>query len=105
MIPALLSRQQNRHDLREISRAGEESRKENTPAEAGVFYVLICGVTGSDVQNRHVDHQATMSLVSRAMTSSSLVGMTKTLTLESGVEIMMSSPRLELATGSISTPR
>ena len=47
----------------------------------------------------------TMSRVSRAMTSSSLVGMTKTLTLLSGVEIMISSPRLEFASSSISTPR
>ena len=46
-----------------------------------------------------------ISFVSRAMTSSSFVGITKTLTLLSGVEIMMSSPRLLLASGSISTPR
>ena len=46
-----------------------------------------------------------ISFVSRAMTSSSFVGITKTFTLLSGVEIMMSSPRLLLASGSISTPR
>ena len=49
--------------------------------------------------------QPTISLVSLAMTSSSFVGMTKTLTLESGVEIMTSSPRLELAASSMVTPR
>ena len=49
--------------------------------------------------------QPQMAFVSRAMTSSSFVGMTNTLTLESGVEIMMSSPRLLLASGSIVTPR
>lgn len=49
--------------------------------------------------------QPQMAFVSRAMTSSSFVGMTNTLTLESGVEIMMSSPRLLLAASSIFTPR
>ena len=49
--------------------------------------------------------QPQMAFVSRAMTSSSFVGMTNTLTLESWVEIMMSSPRLLLASGSIVTPR
>ena len=46
-----------------------------------------------------------MSRVSRAITSSSLVGITKTFTLESGVEIMMSSPRFLLASSSTLTPR
>ena len=50
-------------------------------------------------------NQPMMSLVSRAITSSSLVGITKTLTLESGVEIIISSPRLEFASLSIFTPR
>ena len=46
-----------------------------------------------------------MSRVSRAMTSSSFVGMTKTLTLLSGVEIITSSPRFALAASSSLTPR
>ena len=53
----------------------------------------------------HAETQAMMSRVSRAMTSSSLVGITKTLTLESGVLISISSPRFLLASSSIFTPR
>ena len=56
--------------------------------------------------NRPADYlPQTMSRVSRAMTSSSFVGMTYTFTLESGVEIITSSPRFLLASGSTVTPR
>ena len=43
--------------------------------------------------------------VSRAIASSSLVGMHNTATLEPGVEITFSSPRTWFAASSISTPR
>lgn len=47
----------------------------------------------------------TMARVSRAMTSSSLVGITKSFTLLSAVEMQMSSPRFLFGSGSISQPR
>ena len=49
--------------------------------------------------------QPAISFVSRAITSSSFVGITNTFTLLSGVEMQISSPLLELASSSISTPR
>ena len=46
-----------------------------------------------------------MSRVSRAMTSSSLVGMTHSWTRLESVEMRLSLPRLALAASSISQPR
>ena len=78
-----------------------------TPAPDGRTFFCPCKNHGAG-QRRGFENSETqpqMAFVSRAMTSSSFVGMTNTLTLESGVEIMMSSPRLLLASGSIVTPR
>lgn len=70
----------------------ENRRRQNMPA-AAAFIML------SQPQ------PLTMSRVSRAMTSSSLVGITKSFTLLSAVEMQMSSPRFLFGSGSISQPR